>query len=608
MEGSSKLLRLLSKSKRIKRETERPMVIMDQPTDRREFDSNSINVSNIRNSLATRHPADVGSRLKFTDFMEYVRRTSFRERMLFDVLPIGIGDYKPRTLKGDSYQKRSQDETVEEEAKWWIRRFREKIENTNGNRGWKGSFFALYVHLIPGYEHIHIIHDCTFGGSQCKCAFMAGVPVRRRQSKYIRASASLGVEFWRSFTRYYFPCTEGGRDNFFVYLAGRGMFNVLDNDDPSMEECKKSATEGCMDCPDSTLQDLHWEKQSQDGSSSTDVDNGSNPSDGSQSKCRCPVPTNHEKTCIPAILKGLQKEEKEIFLFLINNLISPPSSCVNTWAWIQSGIRTRETDPQFKHAIATYKKWVRLLTLTELVNFYADKKRTYAAIDREVSQAYWDVEESTKKLEYYLEQQFYQPDLAYDFMVILYKQQTRQGGKKGNTIWLKGPQDSAKSWFVDSLKGLQITYGGASILNKSNHFALSACVDCRVIILDEFNFDPVAYTDKIKLLFSGNNLQASVKYKDDGIVLSTPVIIISNGDCIPDNPIFNSRMTKYEWHGVDVSKYTPIVFDSSAPAGAVHPFFTKSLHPESFIAYWKKHNIWDQVFQTSVIDLEEGEQ
>ena len=130
----------------------------------------------------------------------------------------------------------------------------------------------------------------------------------------------------------------------------------------------------------------------------------------------------------------------------------------------------------------------------------------------------------------------------------------------------------------------------------------------RGIILDEFNFDPVAYTDKIKLLFSGNNLQASVKYKDDGIVLSTPVIIISNGDCIPDNPIFNSRMTKYEWHGVDVSKYTPIVYDSSAPAGAVHPFFTKSLHPESFIAYWKKHNIWDQVFQTSVIDLEEGEQ
>ena len=61
-------------------------------------------------------------------------------------------------------------------------------------------------------------------------------------------------------------------------------------------------------------------------------------------------------------------------------------------------------------------------------------------------------------------------------------------------------------------------------------------------------------------------------------------------------------------NGVDVSKYTPIVFDSSAPAGAVHPFFTKSLHPESFIAYWKKHNIWDQVFQTSVIDLEEGEQ
>ena len=85
------------------------------------------------------------------------------------------------------------------------------------------------------------------------------------------------------------------------------------------------------------------------------------------------------------------------------------------------------------------------------------------------------------------------------------------------------------------------------------------------------------------------------------MVLSTPVIIVSNGDCIPDNEIFNSRLTKFEWTAIDVSNYVPIYIEEEVPDNAVHAFYTKAVHPEAFVAYWKKHNIWNQKYLTCVM-------
>lgn len=369
-------------------------------------------------------------------------------------------------------------------------------------------------------------------------------------------------------------------------------------------DCQEQDLQGCMDCPNTDFQTMHWHTGSYDDSSDEADDQRGPDSERSEQKCCRTGDPDHEKTCMATLLKGLNPTEQKIMKFLLNCLVSPPDSCMKTWAWLKTGIRARESDESFKNVISKYKIWLRLLSFEELYHFYANKFKVYSAIDNSFSNVYWDLTESLNKLEFYLEEQFGSRDLAFEFMETLYKHQTRQGGKKGNTIWLRGESDSAKSWLIDSLKCLQISYGGCSILNRSNNFALSGLVDVRLAILDEFNFDPLMYTDTVKLLLSGNNLQACVKYKNDEIIMQTPVIILSNGEVLPENEIFKSRHMKYEWHKIDVASYIPI---AGKERNIVHEFFSKHLHPESFIEYWKKYKIWGVKYQTNLYTFDNDE-
>ena len=462
-----------------------------------------------------------------------------------------------------------------------------------------------FYHFLFGlngrvYIYSHIIHDCTFGGSQCKCAFMAEIPVIRRQSKFIRLTSSLGDDFWRAAAKYYFLGEKGRGSRCLIYLAGKGIYNMVNPSTTQLggrqEEIGPGHTEGCMDCPNANLQALHWSARHRDVSSTAEINNGSDENGQPKKQCECGGDQDHKKTCIPTILKSLNSLEAQIFKFLTNNLVSPPDQCINTWEWLQSGIRVKDTDESYKHALSTYHRWVRLLTFEELHDFYKNKKKIYGAIDREFNDIYWDIDESLNKLEYYLLKQFHTEEAGLEFMITMYKSHTQQGGKKGNAIHWKGEQDSGKSWLADPFAQNQITYGGVSVLNRNNTFGLAGLVNKRLGMLDEFNFDPLAYTDNVKTLLSGNITQAQVKYKNDGMIRPTPILLMSNGDVLPDNEIFRSRHIRYEFSGIDVSDYVPL--EGKEP-NVVHPFYSKRLHPESIIQYWKKHGVWGTKYITN---------
>lgn len=34
------------------------------------------------------------------------------------------------------------------------------------------SFIAIAGHPSPGWDHIHVVHDCTYAGSYCKCSWL----------------------------------------------------------------------------------------------------------------------------------------------------------------------------------------------------------------------------------------------------------------------------------------------------------------------------------------------------------------------------------------------------------------------------------------------------
>lgn len=91
---------------------------------------------------------------------------------------------------------------------------------------------------------------------------MANVPLKRRQSRFIRDPTTLGEKFWRAAAKYYFLGEGRGAGRCLIYLANKGMYDMVDNAATQLEwregTLTKRAIEGCMDCPDTDLQDMRW--------------------------------------------------------------------------------------------------------------------------------------------------------------------------------------------------------------------------------------------------------------------------------------------------------------------------------------------------------------
>ena len=252
----------------------------------------------------------------------------------------------------------------------------------------------------------------------------------------------------------------------------------------------------------------------------------------------------------------------------------PPEDCIRCPMFLeQTNNFIDENDDEFKRAVSLYKRKLLYMTIDEIYDKFKDKTCLFNAIHGNVSVEYYDRETSLDKLVKFLSFQIEDPDAVPQFMELLYMWLNKLTGKK-NTIWLQGPADCGKSWFITSLENLCITTGRVSVMNRTNNFPLSSCTDTKLIVLDELSYDPTIFTDTLKLLLGGNALKISKKYCNDVTLKHTPVIIASNGECIPDTPEFKARINKFIWKK---PKDTSI--------------FKLKIHPWAFFDYWNLYKI-----------------
>lgn len=79
------------------------------------------------------------------------------------------------------------------------------------------------------------------------------------------------------------------------------------------------------------------------------------------------------------------------------------------------------------------------------------------------------------------------------------------------------------------------------------------------------------------MLLGGDPVVANVKYEKGNYIYKTPCIIMSNGKCIPNIPVFDVRIHHY------ILK--PLTnFDRG--------LFCKRIHPFTFIDVWKDLGVW----------------
>lgn len=120
--------------------------------------------------------------------------------------------------------------------------------------------------------------------------------------------------------------------------------------------------------------------------------------------------------------------------------------------------------------------------------------------------------------------------------------------EKKNSMFIKGPANCAKSWFIQSIvAAFYMNVGHVSNFVRGNNFPLNDCVERRILIWNEPSIMPSAYDD-VKMLTGGDVCPANVKYQGNHCIPRTPLIFTSNKACFPvNNTIWTTRIYFEDW-------------------------------------------------------------
>lgn len=475
-------------------------------------------------------------------------RVGKRDRILHDIIPLRRSN---KILQDGTKIELSPVEVGREIIKRFETAFQEK-----GQKAYHGGFFLARAHFKEGFEHIHVIHDCRFHGSNCKCSILHGLSIKRRTRRPLYESECT-EQYWQNLTKY---LILQGTGNFIAYTTGStGIRFICEDDYVQLGGSKALGYDHVMEEQDPRITTVC--EQTNTGARS-----------GFTNRLERSQEAGGDGPAMPKDYKA-----KKVLEFLFQVLVCPPILAPNTPLWYddQYLCNIDAHDKEFVKAVDLYKRQINNKILPELIDMYKDKIRLYTATDGNFSRRYKSVEESLSDLNQYLTYQFTDNETISDFLSNLYLTLTKNNGKK-NTIWFKGPPSSAKSWFVRAIESLMITIGKCSVMNKTNNFPLSSCVCVNLIVLDELSYDPIIYTDILKLLMGGDQCSVSVKYCGDQLIFKTPIIVISNGECLPNSDAFNFRLNKYLFKEVNHLN-----------------LFSKELNPLAIVELFKQYGLWE---------------
>lgn len=426
---------------------------------------------------------------------------------------------------------------------------------------YQGALFIWTEHFSEENSHIHVVHDCRFGNSTCRCSILSGLPIKRRNSRS-RTPSEYTKDGWYALTLYLVLRTGIGR-RCVVYLANNGCRTLRASRDIRCSKDGTVAGEATMDFTDSAVQFCSYSGQQNIKRFRRENYDDTSQKGGPQKKS----------------FGKRNSTAQEVLEFLWQHLVVPIEHCMLLPQWIEHDNLAfiNAQNEEFKLGIDIYKRKILNMSIIELYNHYKDKPLYFNETTGNLHRLYHNIDVSLQYLDKFLSFQFQQNDDAkLEFMSTLYNTLAKRNGKK-NTIWLYGPPDCGKSYFVESIRGLMITSGSTSIMNRTNNFPFNTLINVRLGILDELSYDPAIYTDPLKMLLGGNTIHVSKKYADDLPIHKTPIIIMSNTECLPNIEAFRSRLSRYVW--------------CKCTDNTITPMFEKLLHPFSIIKLFEMYSI-----------------
>lgn len=379
--------------------------------------------------------------------------------------------------------------------------------------------------------HLHIVHDCAYALGTCRCVVLGCLRRFRRPFKRVDGRVRFGNERYATALVEY--CVVGERRRLHYLHLGQPDFpsRVLllrAFDLCSVRGDERHAEVGQAAVHDSSenyQEGLCVDQAGEGGSESSSPDAAGSSQRGSAHR------ENRETV----------EKQMRLSQYLVNmfkKLIPVPLSNIVLMRefTIQPRLKlVNRTNRVFNEIIASMEREIHSLSLNDLIDWIEAPTATpkFKAVNS-VETYYGSTDANISLVIDLLLFQYGSVEAARDFMETVIEVIDRRLPKR-NTLLIQGPTNSGKSLFVDALASLCISVGTLRTLNKrSGSFPTQDCIDKRVIVWEEPNYDPKEYGEFLKQLLGGGNINSAVKYARDCSVCRTPVLITTNqyGSCL----------------------------------------------------------------------------
>lgn len=403
-----------------------------------------------------------------------------------------------------------------------------RLDTQQIHRRFTGAILIIAYHR----DHYHVVHDCSYSNSSCRCEFQnyfKSSQFGKRFSRRIVPSYDFSIEHWLHLAVYF---QKGRRQCNYMELARRVWI------------------------PGNQARHLRLQQDLRNLQGSM-VEEGNIPIDFyDQFGCGSERNFNHQVdvSCCSRSEEntGHQKRGKgdEIVFFLQRRPTSPVTHLFSMSIWLQSKYKFFDTGSiLIKNCVRIVNNSYNEQSLTEIYNFFRICEPQHLIFNAPMGNSenyYYNINDSIEILEKLI---FFQNNnnlnKVLQFLTDLYNVMDKKILKK-NSIFILSAPNAGKNFFFDSFIHFCINFGQMGNFNRYCSFPLMECVDRRVILWNEPVMEASA-VETLKMILGGDTVNAKVKYQNDAVITRTPVIVLSNNDIFPKDEAFRSRMYSYNW-------------------------------------------------------------
>lgn len=393
-------------------------------------------------------------------------------------------------------------------------------------------------------DHVHIIHDCTYSGRNCRCTFKEKIEPFGEfgpNRKYNKPIHQFTRTDWYDVFIYFFLTKRGPRDLWFrgknwqIPADGERIFIKL-----FVLFCKYSFSVELV-----RWQEIYHSRRKmvgglEDSGSDSDSQRQTNKRTRRTTSSSIDNAVHGKKPRLEGKYSYIKSQTKTL---LLKYYCSPISSIRDVKEFRDDPLLSDPKNRDYlQAAFDDFGKDINDLSLRGIYELLNDHLPIFMR-----SMNYANREESLNIIDQLIRFQCDDDDERICVFLTALVDILDKKIPKCNCIAIQSPPSGGKNFFFDMILALLLNYGQLGMANRHNMFAFQEAPNKRVILWNEPNYEPIL-TDTIKMMMAGDPYTVKVKHSMDAHVSRTPVIVLTNHQVgFMYEGAFKDRVINFRW-------------------------------------------------------------